>query len=378
MAVGFFSAAVLAASPLFGKFAPRVTLALPLACCTTLALLGWLSLPAKRIGLLLWGAGVAGCILSGGGGGLFVAAGGILAALADGGRRSLLRTGGLVASTLIGVAIGGLWLFPETARSGEGVLRSALWAPVALVVQFPAGALSRAFGSFTNLWLRNLPWSIPATAAVVKMLFLRGGRRRNALVGGVDLALLVFATIVFVPLSLAGPGTLSAFLPVLPFAAIISAREVARWLARPGHDLAKRVWTLDHVTTALFCLFMLLVVATPVNIRRPVNDPIEDVAKMAARLTPGGERIGNFAQPYDAQCARMLFYGGRSLEKPLGSDREVAAALAANPRMIVLSSARDVASLRSAGGFPFDIKILYGAGDLVLFGAREPRSPDAP
>ncbi|MGD1048633.1 MAG: glycosyltransferase family 39 protein [Candidatus Krumholzibacteriaceae bacterium] len=377
-ATGFLSAAVLGSTPLYAKLAPHITLGLPFAFCAAVALLGWLYLPSGRIGLILWEAAVAGCVLSAGAGGFFVIAGAFLASLADGKRRVLLRSGGFYLATLVGVAVGGLWLLPETMRSGQGFFENALWAPLARVVRPSAAAPSLVLDAFKNVWFRTLPWSVLATGAFIKVVSLTGRRRREALVEGVDGALFIFAAVVFLPLSLGGAAHLSPFLPVLPFVSIISAREIARWLQRPGADLARRVWTLNHVMTALFCLFMLLVVATPIVVRRIVNDPIKDVARMAARLTPETERIGNFAQPYRQQCARMLFYGGRSLEKPRGSVAEVAAALAENPRMIFLSSARDLASLRAAEDFPFEIKVLYGSGDLVLFGARELRPPHAP
>jgi 4-amino-4-deoxy-L-arabinose transferase-like glycosyltransferase len=377
-AVGFLSAVDLAASPLFGKFTPHVTLGLPFAFCSAVALLGWLSLPLRRFGFFLWGAAVAGCILSSGAGAVLVIAGALLAGIVDRTRRALWRTPGFVIATLIGVVIGGLWLFPAMAGGGVGFFESALWAPVSRIFRPSADAPSLMLDAFKSVWLRNLPWSIPATVAVARIMFFKGHRRRDALVDDVDGALLVFAAVLFFPLSLAGTGTLSDFLPVLPFFAIISAREVARWLRRPGKDLARRVWTLNHVMTALICLFMLLVVATPITIRRTVGDPIKDVARMAARLTADRSRIGNFAQPYREQCARMLFYGDRSLEQPRWSAGEIAAALETDPRMIFLSSARDVEKLRATGGLPFEIKLLYGAGDLVLFGVREPGAQATP
>jgi len=377
-AVGLLSAAVLASSPLFGKFAPHVTLALPFTFCTTVALLGWLYLPCRRLGFVLWGAAVAGCILSAGGGALLIIAGSFLAGLVDRTRRGLWRTPGFIIATLVGVLLGGIWFFPAAAGDGRGFFDSALWAPVARIFRPPTGTPAFMLDAFTNVWLRNLPWSIPATAAAARILLLRGHRRREALIDDVDGALLMFAAAVFFPLSLGGAGTLSAFLPILPFVAIISAREVARWLRSPGRNLAKRVWTFNHVVIALFCLFMLLVVATPFTVRRTPNDPIKDVARMAARLTSEGSRIGNFGQPYREQCARMLFYGNRSLEKPRGSAGEVAEALRENPRAVFLSSAQDVETLRASADFPFEITVLYGAGDLVLFGVREPGAPEAP
>lgn len=377
-AAGFFSAVVLAASPLFGRFMPHITLGLPFAFFAALGLLGWLQLPSGRGGFVLWGVALAGSILAAGAGGLLLIPGALVAGIADRDRRALWRAPGFILATLFGVLIGGIWLVPETARSGIGFFDNALWAPLARVVRPQAGALSALLDSLTNVWLRNLPWSVPATVAAARVIFFRKRGADEAGAGGVDAALLIFATVLFIPLSLAGGDTLSSFLPVLPFIAVLSAREVARWLRRPGKNLAKRLWTLNHVATAVFCLLMLLVVATPVSFRRTVNDPMRDVARMAERIVPAGTRIGNFGQPYREQCARMLFYGDRSLERPSASAEEVARALDENPRMIFLSSDRDVAMLRSSGAFPFEIRVLYGAGDLVLFGARSAEAKEAP
>jgi 4-amino-4-deoxy-L-arabinose transferase-like glycosyltransferase len=377
-AVGFLSAIILAASPLFGKFAPHITLGLPFAFSVAVALLGWLYLPDRRRGLIFWGAGVAGCVLSSGGGAIFVVLGALVAGIVDVARRGLWRSGGFVVATIVGLVLGGLWLLPETARSGRSLLDIALWAPVTRIVRPSAATLPAVLSAIVNVWLRNLPWSIPATVAAARVIFFRGDRTCDAFVDSSDGALLVFAAVVFFPLSLAGSGKLDSFLPVLPFVSIVAAREIARWLRRPGRDLAKRVWTLNHVMTALFCLLMLLILVAPISIRRTSKDPIKDVARMAARLTGEGTRIGNFAQPYREQCARMLLYGNRSLEKPRESAREVADALRGDPHMIFLSSEQSVETLRSSRDFPFEIEVLYGAGDLVLFGAKEPDARSAP
>jgi 4-amino-4-deoxy-L-arabinose transferase-like glycosyltransferase len=369
-AAGFFSAIVLSASPVFGRFMPHITPGLPFAFFAALALLGWLQLPHGRRGFVLWGAAIAGSVLSAGAAGFLFIPGALLAGIVDRERRSLWRTPGFIAATVIGASIGGVWIVLETARGGLGFFGNALWAPLALVVRPTSGAPSAMLDSLANVWLRNLPWSVPATVAAARVVFFGRRGSREAGAGGVDAALLVFAAVIFVPLSLAGGDTPGSFLPVLPFVAVLSAREVARWLRRPGKNLAKRLWTLNHVATAIFCLLMLLVVATPVSFRRTVNDPIKDVARMAARIVPIGERIGNFGQPYREQCARMLFYGDRALERPRASAEEVAGALREDPGMIFLSSTRDVETLRSSGAFPFEIRVLYGAGDLVLFGAR--------
>ncbi|MCX5752342.1 MAG: hypothetical protein NTW97_01715 [Candidatus Krumholzibacteria bacterium] len=375
-AAGFFSAVALAASPIFGRFMPHITLGLPFAFFAALGLLGWLLLPGGRGGFVLWGAAVAGSVLSAGAGALFLIVGALAAGIVDRDRRALWRTPAFVLATIIGALIGGIWLVPETARSGLSFFDNALWAPLARVVRPPAGASALMLDSLTNVWLRNLPWSVPATIAAARVVFFGRRGAREAGAGGVDAALMVFAAVLFIPLSLGGAGTPSSFLPVLPFVAVLSAREVARWLRRPGKNLAKRLWTLNQVATAIFCLLMLLVVTTPISVRRTVNDPIRDVAKMAARIVPAGTRIGNFGQPYREQCARMLFYGDRTLERPRASAEEVAGALREDPGMIFLSSARDVEMLRSSRAFPFEIRVLYGAGDLVLFGARATDAPE--
>ena len=375
-AAGFFSAVVLAASPIFGRFMPHITLGLPFAFFAALGLLGWLQLPRGRGGLVLWGIAVAGSVLSAGAGGFLLVPGALAASAVDRDRRAVWRAPGFVLATLVGVLIGGIWLVPETLRSGLSIFDNALWAPIARIIRPSAGAPALMLDSLTNVWLRNLPWSIPATVAAARVIFFRRERGREAGVSGVDAALLAFAAVIFIPISSAVGDLPSSFLPVLPFVSVLSAREVARWLRRPGKNLAKRLWTLNHVATAIFCLLMLLVVATQVSFRRTINDPIRDVARMASRIVPAGERIGNFGQPYREQCARMLFYGDRALERPRAGAEEVAGALSENPGMIFLSSARDLEMLRSSGAFPFELRVLYGAGELVLFGARTADAPE--
>ncbi len=369
-AAGFFSAVALAASPLFGRFMPHVTLGLPFAFFAALGLLGWLELPRSRAGRYLWGTAVVGGVLSAGAGGFLLVPAAILAGLFDRERRSLWRTPGFALATLGGALIGGIWIGVETSRGGLGFFDNALWAPIARVIRPPDGAPRALLVSLAGVWLGNLPWSVPATIACARIAFFRNRGPSEARAGGLDAALLVFAAALFVPLALGGADTPGVFLPVLPFIAVLSAREVARWIGRPGCNLAGRLWALNHVATAIYCLVMLLVVATPIRIRKTAEDPIQSVAEMAGRIVPAGERVGNFGQPYRVQCARMLFYGERALGARLSDAEEVAAALRDNPRMIFLSSARDLETLRSSSAFPHGIRVLYGAGDLVLFGAR--------
>jgi 4-amino-4-deoxy-L-arabinose transferase-like glycosyltransferase len=369
-AAGFFSAVVLAASPMFGRFMPHVTLGMPFAFFAALGLLGWLRVPFGVGGAVLWGTAVAGSVLSAGGGGLLLVPGAFAAAAVDRRRRALLRAPGFYVATLAGMLLGGVWLVAETVQGGQGFFAGPLWAPLAIVARPSSRAFASLLDSLKNVWLMNLPWSIPATLAAARVVFFarRNGREGGA--DGVDASLLVFAAVIFVPLACAGGEALSRFLPVLPFVAVLSAREVARWMRRPGKNLAGRLWTVNHVATAVFCLLMLLIVTTPISVRRTSDDSIESVARMAALLVPAGSRVGNVDQPYREQGARMLFYGGRELEPPRGDARAIAEALREHPETIFLSSARKLEMLRSSGDLAAEIHVMYGAGDLVLFGAR--------
>ena len=377
-AIGLLAATILASTPRFGRFAPHITLGLPFAFFGALALLGWLSLPDKRAGSVLWGIGIAGALLSAGGGGFLIIIGAAIASLVERNRRGLWRKPAFILATFLGVCIGGLWLFPAAAASGRGFFGNPLWTPLSEIIRPQGRPSSLLLGSLASLWLASLPWAIPATFAAGRIIFSTGNRRRCGNVHEIDEALLIFSAVIFLPLAIAGAEAASSFLPVLPFIAILCAREIARWLRRPGKDLAKRVWTVNHVMTALFCLLMLLVTATPLRLRHVSSDSIREVARMAERMTSEGTRVGNFMQPHREQCARMLFYGNRSLDESAASPSDVAALLRSDPRRVFLSSGRDFDALRRSEAFPFDIHVLYGAGDLVLFGAREPGANDVP
>ena len=372
--LGFLSCIFLASSPFFGRFAPHVTLGVPFAFFASMAFLGWLSTPCGPAGAILWGVGIAGAVLSFGAGGFLLILGAAVSSAANRERRAAWRSPEFLAATIVGAAAGCFWLIPETVRSGQGLMQNPLWAPLAGIVHPSGKSISSLLASARNTLLGNLPWSIPAVLAAVRIVFHRGDRRREAWVAGVDADLLIFAGAIFFPLALSASSAASSFVAALPFAAILSAREIARWVKRSGHDVTKGIWTWNHVMTALFCLLMLLLVATPLHLRRVGVDPIEDVARMANRLTPDGTRIGNYKQRYREQCARMLFYGNRSLEQPRSDADGVASALRENPRMIFLSSMADVEALRRTEGFPVEIKVLYGSGNLALFGTA-PLSP---
>ncbi|RJR30479.1 MAG: hypothetical protein C4574_02350 [Candidatus Latescibacterota bacterium] len=376
-ATGVLAAIVLAATPLFGRFAPHVTTGLPLAFFASLALLGWLYLPERRFGAVLWGAAIAGGVLSAGAGGLLPVAGAAVAGAVERGRRRIWNMPAFLAATAAGAAIGGLWLVPAAARGG-GFFESPLWTPLSSLVRPGPRAGAAIVDSFVNVWLRSFPWSIPATVAAARLLFSGGARRRACAVGEIDSALLLFAAAVFLPFALAGAEPVSSFLAVAPFTAILAAREIARWALLRGRHPMRRVWVVNHVLTALFCLLMLLVVSTFVSLRRSSADPIREVARVAGRISPAGARIGGYGPSVRGENARMLFYGGRSLEEPIETPAALAAALRADPAKLFLSSVNDVEALAGCGDFQMELRVYFGAGDLVLFGARQPRPDEAP
>lgn len=376
-ATGVLAAIILAATPLFGRFAPHVTTGLPFAFFVSLALLGWLYLPERRGGAILWGVAIAGGILSVGAGGLLPVIGAAVVSAVERSRRRIWRTPSFIAATAAGLAIGGWWLVPAAARGG-GFLASPLWAPLAALVRPGPRAGAALLDSAVNVWLRSVPWSVPATVAAARILFFTGGRRRAAAVGEIDSALLLFAAALFVPFAVAGAEPVSAFLAVAPFTAILAAREIARLALLRGRHPMRRVWVVNSVMTALFCLLMLLVVSTFVSLRRSSADPIREVARVAGRISPAGARIGGYGPSARGENARMLFYGGRSLDEPIETPAELGAALRADPAKLFLSSVNDVEALAGCGDFQMELRVYFGAGDLVLFGARQPRPDEAP
>jgi 4-amino-4-deoxy-L-arabinose transferase-like glycosyltransferase len=367
--LGLLSAIILASSPFFSRFSPHITTGLPFAFFSSMALVGWLS--TGWGGEALWGVGVGGGVLAFGAGGYLLIVGAALASAVDRERRAVWRRPGFVAATIVGAVAGALWLFPETARGGVSVWRSPLWAPLVGVLHPSARSISSVLAVCSDSLLRNLPWSIPAVFASARIVFARGERRHNEWVARVDWALFIFAAALFFPTAFGGSREPSLYLAALPFGAVLSSREIVRWIARSSRRVTRPIWTFNHIMTAVFCLLMLLLVATPLHLRRVGPDPIQDVARMAGRLVPAGERVGNYRQRYRVQCARMLFYGDRSLEEPRTDPSAVAAAIEKNPGRIFLSSLEDVDSLRRAGDFPFNLRVLYGSGDLVLFAAEQ-------
>jgi len=371
--IGLLSAILLAASPVFGRAAPHVTISMPLAFFAALALLGLLSIAECRSGLLLWGLGVAGAVFVAGADGVAVVVSAVIARAVAGRGRPV---GGIwfAVVSVIGLALGGVWLFLNAPPSEGHFFSNRLWSALAGFARPRPGALSGLFGRVKDIWIGNLPWSIAATAAFVRVIFLRSEERG---VRSVDGMLVLFTTSLFCILAFTDPGKTDRLLVVLPGAAVLSARELSRWITARREDSLDRLWSFNQAMVSLFCLLMLLLLATPLRLHRADVDPIRDIAVMAKQLSPGEERIANFRQPYLTQGARFLFYGGKSLDEPLQEPEDVGGLLARDPGRIFLSSLDDFSLLRSSGGAGLELRILYRAGPFVLFGAERGGERDA-
>ncbi len=399
--IGLLAAIILASSPLFAKFAPHITPAVPFACFAVMSLLGWWYLPARRIGLVLWGIGIAGGLLSAGSAGLLVVPAGLVSITVDRSRRVIWRSAGFIVVTVAALILGGYWPLRAAMSDPGGFRSNPLWSTIFGFSNISGSAVLDILRAVKDIFMRNLPWSIPAALAVVRTIFMRRSLRRFGDPAADD-TLVVFTVVLFVPIVFSRPSGLNSYLPLLPLAAVLSAREVSRWLIPPhresiagtrtgtigpdrveeaqGGDGARRfdarefavsrIWSLNQILVALFCLLMLLLAATPLRLHRTTTDPIKGIAGMARSLVPEGERLGNYRQNYRVQTARLLFYGGRSLGQMLTSPAEASAAFREDPDRVFLAAARDVRDLEESGAVQGGLRIIYRAGDLVLFGLK--------
>jgi len=364
--IGLLSAILLAASPIFGRAAPHISVSMPHAFFASLALLGTLSFPRCRSALLIWGLGAAGAVFVAGADGAAVVVAAVAARAAAGrGRRG--GEGWFIAVGAIALALGGVWLLLNAPPAEGHFFTNRLWSALADLVRPRPGAVFGLFGRGADIWIGNLPWSIAASAAFVRIVFFRSQEKEA---GSVDRELALFTAILFFLLAFTGPGGTDRLLVILPAVSVLSARELSRWISSRAQDALDSLWSFNQAMVSLFCLLMLLLLATPLRLHRAEVDPIKDVAAMAKQLSSGGERIGNFRQPYRIQGARFLFYGGKPLDEPLHEPEEVGRFLEREPGGIVFSSLEDFSLLQGSRGAGLELRVLYRAGPLVLFGAK--------
>ncbi len=388
-AVGLLSAIVLSASPLFGRFAPHINETGPFTFFVSLAVLGWFLLPSRRVGHACWGAGIAGGILCAGAGAVIVIPAGLIACIADRQRRSLWRDPVFLLVTFAALAAGVLWLFPVSARDPAGIRANPLWALLFGLAGHSRAGLAGLPAALREGFLRNLPWSVPVVAACIRVIagvLSRNGKQAWEK----DAALILFAAILFVITMLTRPFRLEELLVVLPLLAVIAGREIARWATGSGMDAgaggraggggneecvhpfnAGRIWSFNQAMIAIFCLLILLLSATPLRLHRSSGDRIDEVAFVARELVEEGTKLANFRQHRRFQAARLLFYGNRSIDRPIRTPDEVARRLREDPDALFLSSTDDMLALRQIEGFPFHLDMKYRAGELVLFGIGE-------
>ena len=364
--IGLLSAILLAASPVFGRAAPHVSASVPLALFTAIALLGLLSLPECRSGLILWGLGVAGAVFVGGAAGAAITVAAVIAWAVAGRRR--YKGGGLfLLASVSGLVVGAVWLFLNAPPTEGHLFTNPLWSALGGFLKPQQGAVTRLLLRLKEIWIGNLPWSIAAVAAFVRVIFFRSKEKG---VRPVDGMLAIFTAILFFLLAFTEPAGTDRLLVILPAVAVLSARELSRWIAAYGSDSLDRLWSFNQAMVSLFCLLMLLLLATPLRLHRTDVDPIRDIAVMAGQISLGEEPVGNFRQTQLAQRARFLFYSGKRLEEPLYEPADVGRVLKREPTRIFLSTLEDFELLRKSERAGLELRILYRAGPLVLIGAE--------
>ncbi|HUV37015.1 MAG TPA: glycosyltransferase family 39 protein [Patescibacteria group bacterium] len=380
-AIGLLAAIILASSPLFAKYAPHLSLNVPFAFFVAIALLGWWYLPVRRAGLAFWAIGVVGGILSAGAAGALVVPASLVSLVSDRARRGTWRDAGFLVVTAVALILGGIWPV-RAAMHAEGAFHtSPLWGAIFGFTD-PSGRVAiDLLHALKDLFIGSFPWSIPAVIAVVRTVFVRNSRHRYGFTAADD-SLVVFSAVLLVPIVFSRPANPSAYLPLLPLASILSAREIARWVipsnrapASARSDdarefTASRIWSSNQILVALFCLLMLLLAATPLRLHRVSTDPIKEIATMAGSLVPEGERLGNYLQNGRVQTARLLFYGGRPLGPALADPEGVAAQIRKEPGTVFFATAGDLNALEESGAVSAGLRVLYRAGDLVLFDMR--------
>ncbi len=361
--MGLMTAAVFALTPLAGRFVPHLNAGVILSFFVALSLLGWLYLPAVRSGYILWMVGLAGGMASGGAAALLVIPASLISLSFDRTRRGLWTRWRFLFLTALAIVLG--WVLVDYAPGGSWKLdgRPGLWALLYSLGDISVENLKNLAVHSFGFWIKTLPWSIPAAAAVFRMIVLEPTGRIDTRTSPLDKVLLIYMVVLLIPLAMVYQVDSGATLLVVPAAVLLSAREITRWLK---NDL-QRVWSFNRMTTAIFSLLVILLVITPMQFHRFEDDPIEEVARAANHILGRDETIGNYRQNHDIQEARLLFYGDRSLDHPVHEPSEVREKAEENPGKVFLAEADDLASLEQSEWLGGRLDIVYGTETLVLF-----------
>lgn len=362
-ATGLLAAVILSLSAFFGKNAGNISQNVPFTFFFITALAGWLGLPEKRSGLFLWGAGIAGSVMSAGSGGLLLIPGCLLASLLDARRGALWRDGGFIAATISAAVAAAAWLAWISSGLTAGTASSRTWAMLYCFASPYGNPFTSLVFSVRKVWIYTLPWSVPATFMVKRAVF-PPWRRSVGAVGEVR-GILSFALIIFAAAALARPFHSGVFLPVAAIMAIIAARGISIWMKD-----ANMVWTLNQALISLICLLMLLLAATPLRIHRRRIEPVEDLARMAGKIVPEGNRLGSFRYGNEAVSAQLLFYGGRALGARLEDPSDVEKTASLDPGLIILTTTGHFEALKESK-LRYRLNILYRVSDLLLINLNE-------
>jgi len=87
---------------------------------------------------------------------------------------------------------------------------------------------------------------------------------------------------------------------------------------------------------------------------------------MAGRIVPPRKSLGSFRFGGKTQTARFLFYGERSLGRPVEDPREIVLEAIDDPGKVFVTTADNLKVL-SEKEVQYNLKVLYRVGDLVLF-----------
>jgi hypothetical protein len=370
--MGLMTAAVFAATPLVGRFAPHLNPGILLSFFVTLSILGWLYLPSVKVGYLIWVVGLIGGMASGGSVALLVIPASLLSLAVDRFRRGLWKQWWFIVLTALSVVVG--WVVVEYAPAGSWKVsgKPGVWEFI-----YSLGSISvkniRELAIHTGrFWIKSLPWSIPALVAAFRIIVLERTGRVNVRTSFFDQALFIFIIIIFLPVAMVRSVNSGATLAAAPIAALFSAREITRWLK---NDL-ERVWSFNRVVTAIFSLLVILLLITPMQLHRFERDDIAEIGRAARGIVSEEQSIGNYRQDRNIQSARLFFYGDRTLDRPVKSPEELKKVAAEEKDKIFLAFVNDVSNLKRDEWFNQRLEIVYGTESLVLFRITEEASKE--